>query len=224
MLSPCALRPPGVAAATKAAATEPHKSGRTSARDAGIDLLETRADRLPGEHLHRSGPGGGTQGSTAPRVAEQRRQGRRKPVDIAPLDVPTVWAVVGTSGSAAATKQPGQTGYGQNPNFGLNKDGTQYLDGSGNAWYHTLASLGTANLNTSTPDANTIFDTRTAWAPIATLTNFGTGWTQADQSDIRHMLVTGRAKNGETRMPITTPSPSNPRSCNAGTPICRSCL
>ncbi|MCC6229110.1 MAG: hypothetical protein IT432_07790 [Phycisphaerales bacterium] len=132
-------------------------------------------------------------------------------IDIAPLDVPVLWGVVGATGTASSSDEPGDVGYGRNPTYGLNKDGTQYLDGSGNPWYHTLAELGTANLNTGSPDSNTIFDTKTAWAPIATLTNFGTDWKQADQSDIRHMLITGRAKNGENLMVITRDAGSGTR-------------
>ncbi len=132
-------------------------------------------------------------------------------IDIAPLDVPSVWAVFATGINPGSTLLPGQPGYGLNPAFGLNKDGTQYLDGSGNPWYHTMADLGTANLNVGSPDSNTIFDTATAWAPIAALTNLGTGVRQADQSDIRHMLVTGRAKNGENFMVVTRDAGSGTR-------------
>ncbi len=132
-------------------------------------------------------------------------------IDIAPLDVPVLWGVVGVSGSPASDKTPGLAGYGQNPIYGLNKNGTQYLDGNGQPWYHTLADLGTANLNTINPDSNTIFDTSTAWATVAILTNFGTGWQQADQSDVRHMLITGRAKNGENLMVITRDAGSGTR-------------
>ncbi|MBL8761165.1 MAG: hypothetical protein JNL50_07675 [Phycisphaerae bacterium] len=134
-------------------------------------------------------------------------------IDIAPLDVPTSWAVFKIGGTPAFAAQPGDLGYGRNPNFGLNKDGTQYLDGSGNPWFHYLADIKGLNAYdpNTTPDANTIFDTFTAWAPIAALTNLGTGVRQVDQSDIRHMLVTGRAKSGENFMVVTRDSGSGTR-------------
>ncbi|MFM9996421.1 MAG: hypothetical protein ACKVU4_11555 [Phycisphaerales bacterium] len=126
-------------------------------------------------------------------------------IDAAPVDVPSVWAVQAPGGTAGYNLTPGTPGYGTNPKQALNKDGTPANFG------HLLANLGTANINTAAPDVNTIFDTPIAYAPIACVTNLGTGMTQIDQSDIRHILGAGRLKSGENIVAVTRDSGSGTR-------------
>ena len=126
-------------------------------------------------------------------------------IDMAPVDVPSVWAVQAAGGTPSLGLLPGQSGYGTNPRLAVNKDGTATTFGN------FLASLGTANLNVSSPDENTIFDTQVAFAPIAPITSFGTGMTRIDQSEIRHLLGTGRLISGENLVAITRDSGSGTR-------------
>ena len=125
-------------------------------------------------------------------------------VDMAPVDVPSVWAVF-QGGTPVFNKLPGQSGYGNNARVSLNKDGTPTTFG------HQLANLGTANLSVGTPDDNTIFDTRICFAPIAAMTNFGTGLTQIDQSNLRHLFASGRLASGENLMGVTRDAGSGTR-------------
>ncbi len=133
-------------------------------------------------------------------------------IDIAPVDVPSFWAVTqpGSLRGAPAPAPdalPGETGYGLNPTVSINKDGTSAGFG------HLLADLGDRNLFDPmvTPDSNTIFDTQLAFAPIACVTNLGTGVREATYSEIRHLFATGRAVNGENFMVVTRDSGSGTR-------------
>ncbi|MBX3378232.1 MAG: hypothetical protein KF678_14655 [Phycisphaeraceae bacterium] len=122
-------------------------------------------------------------------------------VDAAPVDVPSTWAVrgSGTAANAAPTRLPGQTGYGRNPRTSVNAQGTA----TGAGFDYNLANLGNRNLNVSSPDCNTIFDSQIAFAPIAMLTSFGTGIRQMDQTEVNHFFSTGRLFNGENLHTVT---------------------
>jgi hypothetical protein len=120
-------------------------------------------------------------------------------VDMAPVDVPSTWAVRGSGNStnAAYNRLPGQTGYGLNPRTSVNAQGT------GGGFVYNLANLGNRNLNTGSPDCNTIFDSQIAFAPIAMLTSFGTGVREMDQTEVNHFFGTGRMFNGENLVGVT---------------------
>ncbi len=126
-------------------------------------------------------------------------------VDMAPVDVPSTWAVQAIGGTPGFDRTPTVLGYGTNPKLSLNKNGTV------TTFNHLLANLGTANLNTGSPTNDTIFDTTIAFAPIAPMTNLGTGMTQIDQSDLRHLFGTGRLKSGQNMMAVTRDSGSGTR-------------
>jgi hypothetical protein len=129
-------------------------------------------------------------------------------IDLAPLDIPTIWAVQNTGpGIAAYSRTPGTGGYGTNPRRSVNKQGTT----TGANFANTLANLGPRNLNTTTPDANTIFDTPVSGVPIAVMVNQGVGMTQIKQSEIRHLFATGRTINGENLTTVTRDSGSGTR-------------
>jgi len=131
-------------------------------------------------------------------------------IDMAPVDVPAAWAVF-KAGTPAYNKLPATGGYGFNGIISLNKTGGT----SGAGLSHKLANLGPRNLfdpnNPGAADSNTIFDVPIAWAPIATVTNLGTGIQEIDKSDMRHLLVTGRSKKGENLMVVTRDSGSGTR-------------
>ncbi|MCT6647297.1 hypothetical protein N4G37_14620, partial [Enterococcus faecalis] len=76
-----------------------------------------------------------------------------------------------------------QGGYGDNPLIALTKTGTPTSPPETNK----LAALGTANLNVTSPNADTLFDTKIAVAPVAIVTNLGTGVRQLNLSDVRHL-------------------------------------
>src|SRR6185295_12846796 len=128
-------------------------------------------------------------------------------IDLAPLDVPTLWAVQNTSGAAGSIRTPGQGGYGTNPRRSVNRQGVS----TGSNFPNTLAALGPRNLSTGSPDANTIFDTPVAAVPIAILTSLGTGGTQMKQSEVRHLFATGRKVSGENLTAVTRDSGSGTR-------------
>jgi hypothetical protein len=130
-------------------------------------------------------------------------------VDIAIVDVPGSWAARVTGGAPNASLTPTLAGYGDNPVTTRNKDGTP------NGFGHKLAALGTANLfnpaNPSSANADTLFDTPISWSPISPITNFGTGLTSIDQSDLRQLFSTGRRLNGENLVAVTRDSGSGTR-------------
>jgi hypothetical protein len=128
-------------------------------------------------------------------------------MDIAVTDVPATWAFTGTTGSADAFLQPAQAGYGRNARTPVGLDGTPI------AFSNALANIGTANLYSpsATPNSNTVFDTPVVWSPIAMMTNYGTGISQMDASDVRHLFATGRTKAGENLVAVTRDSGSGTR-------------
>lgn len=123
-------------------------------------------------------------------------------IDIAPLDVSTAWATQ-KPGSPVWSKTPLQGGYGSNPRVSVNTLGT--LTGAGLS--SQLPGLNGRNLfdpnNVGAADANTIFETELALAPIAPVVNFGTGVTQVTMSELQHLFGTGRGANGENLMVVT---------------------
>jgi hypothetical protein len=133
-------------------------------------------------------------------------------IDISPLDVATTWATQGTAGTPLAIRTPLQAGYGRNPVVSVNKTGGT----SGAGRTSVLSTLvrqdpprsigGAANLfdgNPANANSDTIFDTPFAFAPIAAITNYGTGYSQAKMTEINHLFITGRMNNGENIMAIT---------------------
>ncbi|MEX2217974.1 MAG: hypothetical protein WD749_04370 [Phycisphaerales bacterium] len=120
-------------------------------------------------------------------------------VDMAPVDVPSTWAVRAAPGTAGPAATPGEAGYGRNPRLSVNTQGT----GAGAGFDYLLADLGIRNLNFAAPDCNTIFDTSLFFAPIALVASHGTGVEQMDQSEVRFFFATGRRLNGENLIAIT---------------------
>jgi hypothetical protein len=132
-------------------------------------------------------------------------------VDFAVLDVPVSWATR-QSGAGFPNAVPGEAGYGNNDRPAVNADGTPI---DTNTFDNRLASLdgfnGTVNVNTSSPDSRTIFDTAISLTPIAPITNFGTAIEEADMSDVRHWNLTGRRLNGENIVVVTRDKGSGTR-------------
>jgi hypothetical protein len=130
-------------------------------------------------------------------------------MDIAPVDVPSRW-VVRQSGTANPTAKPiAGTGYGDNTRRPTNKAGVPAATNP--VFFNQLPDLGGRNLyippiNPNDPpnfaDVNTIFDTRFAFAPVAPVTNYGTGRTQVTMAELRHHFATGRMPSGENYMAI----------------------
>jgi hypothetical protein len=146
--------------------------------------------------------------------------------DIAPVDVPAPWAVR-AAGSVALTRNPAEPGYGSNPVLAVTKQGITFVDpvtlqtfGNQLASLNAIDGVTVRNTNTASPDANTIFDTAVAFAPIAPMANLGVGRSQIDMSDIRHLFATGRIKSGENLMAITRDSGSGTRNAFNNTTGC----
>ena len=131
-------------------------------------------------------------------------------IDVAPLDIPTTWAVQ-TAGTPAFNDRPLQPGYGTNPRRSVNRQGT--LTGFANL-PNDLALLGSRTIYTGNPasaDANTIFDNPLSYAVIVPVVNQGTGITQLTISEMRHMFVTGRTITGENLTIVTRSAGSGTR-------------
>lgn len=130
-------------------------------------------------------------------------------IDIAPLDVPVLWAVNNpgsTSAQAQFSRTPGSSGYGRNPTLARNKDGTLSTQGN------ILAELtGTLNINQQNPDNDTLFDNIISFAPVGVMANLGVGKTQIDKSDIAYYFTTGRGKDGQNLVVVTRDSGSGTR-------------
>lgn len=137
-------------------------------------------------------------------------------IDIAPLDVPTSFAVRSGSSSAASwNRGPLESGYGYNPRASAAGQDNQLISTT-----PTVSGQPAVNFNTSTPDANTVFDTQVAWSPVAFITNRGVGWTDRDadgnagdvkKSELQHLFVTGRSTSGENLAVATRDSGSGTR-------------
>ncbi|MBL0869289.1 MAG: hypothetical protein IBJ18_01795 [Phycisphaerales bacterium] len=145
-------------------------------------------------------------------------------IDLGITDVPASFAVrFGNASAANFNKTPGSNGYGQNPAFGRNRDGsastqTSLLTPISNT-NAAVAPLYNLNLFAppALPDANTVFDTPVAISPIAVITNLGTGMRQIKKSELRHLNVTGRLPSGENLMFVTRDAGSGTRNgfCNS---------
>jgi hypothetical protein len=119
-------------------------------------------------------------------------------IDVAFLDVPAMWGVK-QPGAADPTRKPVQPGYGQNARLSVGLDGSATGGGLSNA----LTTLGTRNL-ASDPnrgaapyDNNTVFEQALTLAPIAPLTNPGTGIQRMKMTELQWLFTTGRARTGE---------------------------
>ncbi|MCE5340688.1 MAG: dockerin type I domain-containing protein [Planctomycetaceae bacterium] len=124
-------------------------------------------------------------------------------IDIAVMDVPTTWFVyTGADTDAQWNKKPAQTGYGRNPVKCWNT--TQS---------NKLKSLGALNTNTTSPNAQTVFDTEIAWVPIAIIANQGVGLPSGNISaeQLQYLNVTGRMPSGENLAAVTRDSGSGTR-------------
>lgn len=124
-------------------------------------------------------------------------------IDIAPCDVPGRWAqqIAGTSNPFA---KPGTAGYGTTSRPSVNPQGTT----TGAGFVSTLPTLaGAVFYNPSNPPAptatNVLFDQPLAWAPIAPVTNLGTGYQQIKVTELQHLFVTGRLPSGENLIAVT---------------------
>jgi hypothetical protein len=117
-------------------------------------------------------------------------------VDIAPVDVPSFWVTQKVGGTAVATKNPSDLGYGTNPKVSVDNPLTPGIEqGFGN----TLAQLGSRQLfnGTNGASADTVFDTQVAWAVIAAVTNLGTGRQTITDTELAHLNLSGRLPSGE---------------------------
>ncbi len=131
-------------------------------------------------------------------------------IDVAPLDIPTTWAVQ-TAGTPQFNDRPQLPGYGTNPRRSVNRQGT--LTGFANL-PNDLALLGSRSIyngNPASATTNTIFDTPLSYAVIVPVVNQGTGITQLTMTEMRHMFVTGRTITGENLTIVTRSAGSGTR-------------
>ncbi|QDU35141.1 hypothetical protein KS4_32210 [Poriferisphaera corsica] len=140
-------------------------------------------------------------------------------IDVAVMDVPTKWFVTqGNASQARWNAAPTTAGYGLNQTTSNATGGGVGNQEGGQA--NLLKSLGGLNTNTSAPDSNTVFDNSIAWVPIAFIANHGTG-IDADfngaadgnvkKTELQHLYVTGRMKNGENLVAVSRDSGSGTR-------------
>jgi hypothetical protein len=133
-------------------------------------------------------------------------------VDIAPLDVPTTWAVtqLGTPGFELNPLEPG---YGNNGRLSVDKAGIPTVTGHKLATLTAGAVLSTTPSGVYNPAATTdyVFDSEIVVAPVAPIANFGAGVSQIRMTELRHLFTTGRMPTGENLMAITRDSGSGTR-------------
>ncbi|HYD00415.1 MAG TPA: hypothetical protein VEB22_04245, partial [Phycisphaerales bacterium] len=131
--------------------------------------------------------------------------------DIAVCDVPALWGLIAPGGAPDFNRTPGLGGYGDNPRTAVAPDGTTP---SGNI-SAKMVNASTVNLfnpaNPGAANADTLFDNPLAFAPVGTFTNIGTGIQQIEQSNIRHLLATGRLVSGENLTIVTRDAGSGTR-------------
>ncbi|MBI5863014.1 MAG: hypothetical protein HZB38_00605 [Planctomycetes bacterium] len=141
-------------------------------------------------------------------------------IDIAILDVPGAWGSQGPAGTPSPFRKPTQPGYGVFPGSSVAIPG-----GCSDvaAWPANLALLTRGctgrqlNFNTANPDADTLFDTTFAFAPIGAISNRGVGRTQIRVTELQHLQVTGRLPSGENLAAATRDAGSGTRNgwCNS---------
>lgn len=121
-------------------------------------------------------------------------------IDFSLADVPGIWSTrpVDTTGSAW-NRAPGLTGYGFNP------------IPSSTGFSLSLPTLDCLNTNTVAPDEMTIYETQVAWGPIGYIANRRSGVRRLDMTDIQHLMVTGRLRNGENLVGSTRSAGSGTR-------------
>jgi hypothetical protein len=127
-------------------------------------------------------------------------------MDLAVLDVPGAWAVR-INGAGQYDKAPTEPGYGQVPYRSRDKNtgapvGSSVLQGGLDNRLPAL--FNNRNFNPpATADCNTLFDTAVFFAPIATVTNLGTGVREMKATELQHLFTTGRTKTGENLVAVT---------------------
>ena len=135
-------------------------------------------------------------------------------IDIAPTDVPTVYAVTkpGVGAVPGPELNPFELGYGLNPVVSNNK-----LTGADDGATQLLAELvGARNVNEPddpffVPNADTIYDTAISYSPIAANVSLGVGKSQMTTTELRHLVATGRMPSGLNLVKITRDAGSGTR-------------
>jgi hypothetical protein len=138
-------------------------------------------------------------------------------IDIGVMDVPTKWFVkAGSDNQAAWSRKPTAGGYGRyavkswdtgykNTLQSLSITLTENPDGSGGSETVTL------NTNTGSPDTKTVFDTEIAYVPMEVVCNRGVNKHEWTTSELQHLFLTGRTKEGENLVAATRYSGSGTR-------------
>ncbi|MDX2115718.1 MAG: hypothetical protein SFZ24_08890 [Planctomycetota bacterium] len=142
--------------------------------------------------------------SATPRTTGDAAGGFR--ADVAPLDVPSAWALQAAGATVNFDDVPLEDGYGTNPRLNTTKSGATFIDPAGNPFGFKLAFAppGVNFFNPSvTPNNLTVFDTDFAYTPVAAITNLGTGYRTITYTTQRHMLTTGRTETGENLVQVT---------------------
>ncbi|MDX2148391.1 MAG: hypothetical protein SFZ23_12795 [Planctomycetota bacterium] len=127
-------------------------------------------------------------------------------VDIAPVDVPTSWTIRSLGTTPAAQAKPNSTtqGYGRNDRVATDKAGN-VLNSNDELNRFDLVELFAEgrNLNLSSPDENTIYDTTFTFAPVALFVNRGVNESDFTMGELRHLMGAGRLPNGENLTAVT---------------------
>ncbi|MBA4120778.1 MAG: hypothetical protein C0513_08830, partial [Isosphaera sp.] len=141
-------------------------------------------------------------------------------IDIAPSDVPSSW-VFRVDAPAPTSRtwdtNPATPGYGDNLRLPTDVNGNPIASATNANRLPNLLAPGqpAANFfdpsNPASANENTIFDTPTAWAPVGLFTNYGTGRTQIQMTEIQHIYTTGRLPSGENLAALTRGATSGTR-------------
>lgn len=116
-------------------------------------------------------------------------------IDMANMDVPTKWFTIAPGGTAVWNRKPTFPGYGDNPH---GSSDTGFSNKLKTLQRTNLAGQSLSlNVNTASPDANTVFDTTVAYSPVVPIANRGTGLENVKFSELQYAFVTGRMPSGE---------------------------
>lgn len=129
-------------------------------------------------------------------------------VDMGSTDVPMAW-VVRLPGTPSWNRKPTLPGYGSNPNGSSDTDFSQKLVSLERG--HPVLGTISLNVNTASPDSQTVFDNTVAFSPVCIIANRGTGRENVTYSDLQHHFVTGRFPSGENFVAATRDSGSGTR-------------
>lgn len=119
-------------------------------------------------------------------------------IDIAVLDVPSLWAIAkGSTGNARWNRTPLEDGYGKNPAPGFVLAGCTNPGPANNMLRSLTATCSNPPGNSPLDISLKIVDSPVVFAPIVPIANRGVGYDYVTYSELQFLAIGGRMPNGE---------------------------